>query len=187
MHTVLGLFILTLLSLFQGSISASSPQPSKKAAAYIRFKRLKQIQSEGGSYKDAVTEGRRYADDDDDDAEAGEDRKRKLVLRYVDDQARIVKELERKSIGFLPDCGVREDARWFYPTLYANLSSVATFPISRYYDMPNIYLDNTKRFGASCFVLCCVVLCCVVLCCVVCELSCSLVLCGVCSLAQPPP
>ena len=180
MNTVLGLFILALLSLFQGSISATSPQPSKKAAAYIRFKRLKQIQSEGGSYKDAITEGRRY---DADTEEAGEDNKRKLVLRYVDNEARIVKELERKSIGFLPDCGVSEDVRWFYPTLYANLSSVATFPISRYYDMPDIYLDNTKRFGASlccvvcvvlcvlcvlcCVVLCCVVLCCVVLCCVV--------------------
>lgn len=54
--------------------------------------------------------------------------------------------LESPRICFLPDCTVNEENRFFYKTLYTKLPEVASFSIETYYDMPNVYESNTKRY-----------------------------------------
>ena len=121
-------FFLLLLSAF------GSPLTPKDA--FLRIKRLKQLKEGGLGYQDYLSQASRVTNVE----------QREKIVSYKEEQEEVKSRLQALKICFLPDCGVNETARWFYPALYSNLSSIATFPIGTYFEMPNVFESNTKRF-----------------------------------------
>jgi len=128
-------FSVTTLVLF-GAFASSNKTPFTPKDAFLRIKRLKQLKDEGLGYQDYLSQASRVTNEE----------QREKIVNYKHEQEEVEALFSKLKISFLPDCSVNETARWFYPTLYSNLSSIATFPISTYFDMPNVFEFNTKRF-----------------------------------------
>jgi len=112
-------------------LSALGQPQSDRLQAALKLKRLKQVLSKGGRYQDYLSEQR----SEDDDKQA--------VVEYAKEQDEIATELQRTKIAFLPDCGPRDSARWFYQTLYS--PKLASFNITDL-EMPNVFDFTTKRY-----------------------------------------
>ena len=139
-----------VLALAAAAAAATPPgrnnkRPSSPAVeAALRVKRLAQLKREGGSYHDYLTEQRRLSPE----GGAKSEEEMRAVVQYKEDEERLVEQLQRKRICFLPDCSVYPERRWFYPQLYRpeRLSAVATFAVESFFDMPNVFEFMTKRY-----------------------------------------
>lgn len=131
------------------AMAGTTPRPNKRPSspaveAALHVKRLAQLKRAGGSYQDYLIELRRLSPEDG----AKSQEEMRSVIQYKEDEERLVEQLQRKRICFLPDCSVYPERRWFYPQLYRpeRLSAAATFTVESFFDMPNVFEFMTKRY-----------------------------------------
>jgi len=114
---------------------------------YLKFKRLKQIKSEGKTYQEYLTEMNRVNEV----SSVSIDNDSLKVLNETEQINRMKKVVEYKAANnalaavkkviFLPDVSYNENCRYFYKDLLSNSKFNATV-----LDMPNVYELNTKRY-----------------------------------------
>lgn len=116
----------------------------RNAELFLKFKRLKQIKSEGKTYQEYLTEIHRVKEVTIDNSalkalnETEQIERMKKIVKYK--SANNMSAIAKRVI-FLPDVSFNEKYRYFYNDLIKDPKFNATLV-----DMPNVYELNTKRY-----------------------------------------